>query len=570
MHFCSSFPSFRVSLSSSSASFSSTASSVLISWTRYPLPPHRCLLRCRRLLSVAGVSRRADAGEGRPVEDDKEVFEDDSSDPALVRKPQSLLVERYQDGTAKRYIWDDNSQLLTFRDEFGALTDGVQDEGSLSQFSLIPSILKEFVLPAGFPGSVSDDYLDYLLLQFPTNVTGWICHTLVTSSLLKAVGLGSFSGTSSAASAAAIRWVSKDGLGAIGRLFIGGRLGNLFDDDPKRWRMYADFIGSAGSIFELGTQLFPEYFLPLAAFGNFAKKAAFDAYTDMRMGKIARSASVQIKSMSRDILVLPDPNAIARGLKDPSFRVIQNHFAVSANLGEVAAKEEVWEVAAQLLGLGIGILILDLPGIQASYSLLVFTWLSMRLLHLWLRFQSLSVLKFQTINMKRARLLVRSHVLHNTVPGYVTCNKEENFLSWERFLQPKIIFGVSMQKMMGKHGSNDMVKTLLKLYSKESYILYMKQQQGGSTILVTFKVGATGLSVLRSLWQAHWLHKCQERTSNHVLSLLEESLLKLENGFDDFLRQLKGAGWDEQQIKLKVPKNLLFDESENLELALDK
>ena len=30
--------------------------------------------------------------------------------------------------------------------------------------------------------------------------------------------------------------------------------------------------------------------------------------------------------------------AVARGLKDPSFRVIQNHFAISGNLGEVAAK----------------------------------------------------------------------------------------------------------------------------------------------------------------------------------------------------------------------------------------
>ena len=35
-------------------------------------------------------------------------------------------------------------------------------------------------------GSVSDDYLQYMLLQFPTNITGWICDTLVTSSLLKA------------------------------------------------------------------------------------------------------------------------------------------------------------------------------------------------------------------------------------------------------------------------------------------------------------------------------------------------------------------------------------------------
>ena len=30
--------------------------------------------------------------------------------------------------------------------------------------------------------------------------------------------------------------------------------------------------------------------------------------------------------------------AVARGLKDPSFRVIQNHFAISGILGETVAK----------------------------------------------------------------------------------------------------------------------------------------------------------------------------------------------------------------------------------------
>ena len=38
------------------------------------------------------------------------------------------------------------------------------------------------------------------------------------------------------------------------------------------------------------------------------------------------------------IMSLPIIQAVARGLKDPSFRVIQNHFAISGNLGEVAAK----------------------------------------------------------------------------------------------------------------------------------------------------------------------------------------------------------------------------------------
>jgi hypothetical protein len=65
--------------------------------------------------------------------------------------------------------------------------------------------------------------------------------------------------------------VSKDGLGTVGRLFIGGRFGSLFDEDPKQWRMYADFIGSAGSIFELATPLAPGTFLLLASLGNLTK-----------------------------------------------------------------------------------------------------------------------------------------------------------------------------------------------------------------------------------------------------------------------------------------------------------
>ncbi|KAL7590274.1 hypothetical protein Lser_V15G38632 [Lactuca serriola] len=172
------------------------------------------------------------------------------------------------------YILDNKFHLTTF------LEDDTKSNGySSKELSWLPDIVKDFVLPVGFPGSVLDDYLEYMLLQFPTNVTGWICHTLVTSSLLKAVGLDYSSGTTATTSAAAIRWVSKDGIGAIGRFFIGGRFGNLFDDDPKQWRMYADFIGSAGSIFDLTTPLYPAYFLPLASFENLAKIHLIDIFS---------------------------------------------------------------------------------------------------------------------------------------------------------------------------------------------------------------------------------------------------------------------------------------------------
>ncbi|KAI3781608.1 hypothetical protein L2E82_11626 [Cichorium intybus] len=448
----------------------------------------------------------------------KQESEDDTQRTTDGSEHRVVLVERYGNGSSKRYILDDKFHLTTF------LEDDSESNGySSKEFPWLPDIVKDFVLPAGFPGSVSDDYLEYMLLQFPTNVTAWICHTLVTSSLLKAVGLDYSSGTTAAASAAAIRWVSKDGIGAIGRFFIGGRFGKLFDDDPKQWRMYADFIGSAGSIFDLTTPLYPAYFLPLASLGNLAK-------------------------------------AVARGLKDPSFRVIQNHFAISGNLGDVAAKEEVWEVSAQLLGLGLGILVLSTPGVVRSYPVLASTWMTMRLLHLWLRYQSLSVLQFDTVNLKRARILVNLHVSNSTVLGCEECNKMENILSWEKFSVPRITFGVSLFDMLGGEKSGLKIKMLLKLYANEKYILVVnKQPFKDFETLVSFKDGATSLSVLKSVWQTYWLYKTSSK-ENDGFDELKESLNALESRFEDFLEQLRAVGWDTDRINLKICNDVLFEE----------
>ncbi|KAL8237249.1 hypothetical protein R6Q59_018330 [Mikania micrantha] len=287
--------------------------------------------------------------------------------------------------------------------------------------------------------------------------------------------------------------------------------------------MYADFIGSAGSIFDLCTPLYPAYFLPLASLGNLAK-------------------------------------AVARGLKDPSFRVIQNHFAVSGNLGDVAAKEEVWEVSAQLIGLGLGIMILSTPGLVNSYPVLASTWMTMRLLHLWLRYQSLSVLQFNTVNLKRARILVSMHVSSSIVLGCEECNKMENILSWEKFSVPRIIFGASLSDMLGGEASGLKVKKLLELYAKEKYILVMNQQPFKDfEILVSFKDGATSLSVLRSIWQAYWVYKNQRR-QEYTFDQLKDSLQELDHKFDRFLQQLKDVGWDINYINLKVCNDVLIQD----------
>ncbi|KAG6771666.1 hypothetical protein POTOM_023048 [Populus tomentosa] len=109
--------------------------------------------------------------------------------PSLQEKSDNevILLERYGNGTAKRYTLDDAVQLQGFLEKNGSENHSFEDSRlSEAGLSWLPDILKDFILPAGFPGSVSDDYLQYMVLQFPTNITGWICHTLVTSSLLKA------------------------------------------------------------------------------------------------------------------------------------------------------------------------------------------------------------------------------------------------------------------------------------------------------------------------------------------------------------------------------------------------
>ncbi|KAL3536515.1 hypothetical protein ACH5RR_004976 [Cinchona calisaya] len=481
-------------------------------WRSSSLFPLSLPVKVRRDIQILCTSAHSDSHGGPAGEDHHSApsRKDEGGERRVI------LVERYGNGTSKRYILDDESGIRTFREEHVSPSNGAHSsQTSDLELPWLPQIAKDFFLPTGFPGSVSDDYLAYMLLQH-------VNLTLAVNSTW-AVGVGSFSGTTAAASAAAIRWVSKDGIGAVGRLFVGGRFGNLFDDDPKQWRMYADFIGSAGSIFDLATPLYPAYFLPLASLGNLAK-------------------------------------AVARGLKDPSFRVIQNHFASLGNLGEVAAKEEVWEVTAELLGLSIGILVLDTPGFSSSYSSLTLTWLIVRLLHLWLRYQSLSVLQFNTINLKRACILVNSHVMHSTIPGCQECNRMENILLWQRFSKPRLHFGVSLEEMVGGERCNFMLKFLLKLYTKEKYILVVNHVKLRELeVFVSFKEGATSLSVLRSVWQTYWLYQ-NWGWSNNVQDQLEQSLSKLEERFDDFVQQLETSGWDTSRLNLKVPKEISIEE----------
>ena len=83
-----------------------------------------------------------------------------------------------------------------------------------------PLLCPGFVLPKGYPSTVSDDYLRYQLRCLPAHITGWMGRSLVTSSLINALNIGA-SASGTVAASAAIKWITKDGIGAFGRFLVG-------------------------------------------------------------------------------------------------------------------------------------------------------------------------------------------------------------------------------------------------------------------------------------------------------------------------------------------------------------
>ncbi|KAK9805694.1 hypothetical protein WJX72_012310 [[Myrmecia] bisecta] len=373
--------------------------------------------------------------------------------------------------------------------------------------------IKGFILPRGFPNSVSEDYLTYQLWAVPSHIAGWISVSLATSSLLKAVGIGT-SAVGTAAATASIKWITKDGIGAAGRLLVGGRLGNVFDEDPKRWRMTAEVFATLGLALEIATAVFPGSFLVLAGAGNFSK-------------------------------------ALGKGLGRPCFRIIQTHFARQNNVGDISAKEEVWEVAAQLTGLGLSIAILKAIEATGNPSNVLWVWASVQSVHVALRYQALQSLQFPCINQKRACALVNAHVRGERLPGIAEANQAEPILRLPSQMRPSVKMGASIAEVFGDSPSPQELQPLLETLGpalqqqREQYLLLWREGRG----LVLLRESAKPQDLLRAMWQAAWLDHCgiQTATSADVAASIEA----LQHQFPDFLMQAEAAGWNTQDVVIR-------------------
>ena len=352
---------------------------------------------------------------------------------------------------------------------------------------------------------VTDDYLGYQYWTFASHVFGWMSHSLAGSSMLSALGVGSGPAASVGLSAG-IKWVTKDGIGAAGRLFVGGKLGTSIDEDPRRWRMIAEVFTTVGLFLEIATQLSPANFVLLAGGGTVAK-------------------------------------AVGHGIGRPCFRVIQNHFAKANNIGDVSAKEEVWETSAQLVGIAASVALLSTLEALDAREAVVPAWFAVQAAHVALRYQSLRMLRFPWPNFKRGNMLASRYIGDAVVPSLGVLSLEESVMRESaRLLRgTPCVFGSPWSEAIGKRPAEEIME-IIRLYRDERYVLVVTQSR---EIRVVLWVDVTGADLMKAMLQASWIDEhASEGTAVSPMELQSESLRYATANFETFEGMAAEAGFD--------------------------
>ncbi|RZC49063.1 hypothetical protein C5167_017487 [Papaver somniferum] len=325
-----------------------------------------------------------------------------SANLASSPSPQKLVVSEKESSSNYVVVEDEfvNSSLRVIcreqingrRWKYVAETDGSSGrfkKASLRSFSLettpqdpfveMMSFVRSYVVPEGFPDSVTPSYVPYMTWRALKHFFGGAMGVFTTQSLLSSVGV---SRNTAASGAVSINWILKDGAGRVGKMLF-ARQGKKFDNDLKQLRFAGDLLMELGAGIELATAAVPHLFLPLACAANVAKNVAAVTSTSTRT---------------------------------PIYKA----FAKGENIGDVTAKGECVGNIADLLGTGLSIIISKRnPSLVATFSLLSCGYVLSS-------YQEVKSVVLRTLNRTRFSVAVESFLKTGHVPSLQEGNLKEN------------------------------------------------------------------------------------------------------------------------------------------------
>ncbi|OAF59596.2 hypothetical protein VC83_03869 [Pseudogymnoascus destructans] len=331
----------------------------------------------------------------------------------------------------------------------------------------------EIFLPAGYPNSVTEDYMEYQIYDSLQAFSSSIAGLIASRAVLEGVGVGD---ATASPTTALLLSVLQDSTGRIATIFFAARLGLSLEPECKRWRLVADIFNDAAMILDCLSPAFPK---------------------PLRVSLLSASAALRALC------------GVAAGSAKAS---LSAHFAKSGNLGELNAKDSSQETIISLLGMLVGTALI--PYLTTPLQ----TWTALLLLlsiHLTTNYFAVRAVSMRTLNRQRASLLLRPLLSPPISPAPLPALPPNPIASPLQISQLETIIHLdpsSLHDPNPAHASFVPLATvlshasrgpnpirphiLLSIFAAESYILYFDRYTRHA--FIALKSSATASTALRS------------------------------------------------------------------------
>ncbi|PKA57190.1 glutamate N-acetyltransferase / amino-acid N-acetyltransferase [Apostasia shenzhenica] len=442
---------------------------------------------------------------------------------ASAAAPRVLCCEQI-DGKRWNYVVEPNGPRNSGRGDY---LRTVSLQSPVAPIEELVSFIRSYVVPEGFPDSVTPSYVPYMSWRALKHFFGGAMGVFTTRTLLHSLGASKSSATSGAV---AINWILKDGAGRVGKLLY-SRQGKKFDYDLKQLRFAGDLLMEFGAGLELATAAVPHLFLPLACIANVAKV-------------VLLSATVHLTNVGA---------VTSTSTRTPIYKA----YAKGENIGDVTAKGECVSNVADLLGTGLSILVSKRnPSLVSSFAFLSCGYVLSS-------YQEVKSVVLHTMNRARFAVAVNSFLKTGSVPSLKEGNAKENIFSFPWSKQLSVVLGSKFGDAFQDPAS---FLAIDPLFEKEKYIVTYNPSKGN--IYALLKEKAKSDDILKAAFHAHVLQhfihtssamrssrqhtqsNLNDRLSNHLLPTsidieahVAESCKAVSFLYGDFKRKSADEGW---------------------------
>ncbi|KAK0107154.1 hypothetical protein ONS95_003860 [Cadophora gregata] len=421
--------------------------------------------------------------------------------------------------------------------------------------SYAKSVLHAF-LPAGYPHSVTGDYLEYQFYDSLQAFSSSIAGMLSSRAVLEGIGVGD---SHASPTAALLLSVLQESMGRIATILFAHRLGTSLEPECKMYRLAADIFNDAAMILDCLSPAFP---------------------------KASRVALLSLSSVLRSLC------GVAAGSSKAS---LSAHFATQGNLGELNAKDSSQETVISLLGMLVGsIVVSHITSKLATWSALIF----LLSIHLGTNYLAVRAVCMRTINRQRANLIF-SIVLEQIstaeyqgpanlktseswypmleeinwpVPETVMLQESvferDGILRWNREVLGHCKLGVDLGSIIKCFSQvtdmNSSLTQLFEVFKYENYVIWYDEPQ--KTFLVVLEDGAETCDILSAWMFALWFAKNGKPAGKPLLEALNDTATYIRRIHRDILKKLGELGWDLNTGAMETMSGVRIRRPENLRI----